>query len=50
MARGSACECAALLDVIERGIAAPAECTAAREDLARIVQMLTRLIARMKAR
>jgi len=44
IARGSAMECAAIVDVMRvRGLAHPAECRAARSLLVRIVQMLTRL-------
>ena len=43
IARGSACECAAILDVL----GGPVELQA---ELVRIVQMLTRLVASMKAR
>lgn len=48
MARGSACECGAILDVIEPQSASPAECREARALLVRIVQMLTKLVARMR--
>jgi four helix bundle protein len=47
MARGSACECAAILDVID---SATSDVAIARTELVRIVQMLTRLVAAMKAR
>jgi four helix bundle protein len=44
IARGSAMECAALVDVLRmREVAAPAECRQARALLVRMVQMLTRL-------
>jgi len=44
IARGSAMECAAILDVLRvRRLATPAECVAARALLVRIVQMLTKL-------
>jgi four helix bundle protein len=44
IARGSAMECAAVVDVLRvRGIAAPAEGRKARALLVRIVQMLTKL-------
>ena len=44
IARGSAMECAAIIDVLRvREVAAPAECRQARVRLVRIVQMLTRL-------
>jgi four helix bundle protein len=46
-ARGSTTECAALVDVIRvRGMASPSDCTLARALLVRIVQMLSKLIAR----
>jgi four helix bundle protein len=44
IARGSAMECAAIVDVLRvRGVATPAECRQARARLVRIVQMLTKL-------
>ena len=44
IARGSAMECAAVLDVMRiRNLANPAECRAGRTLLVRIVQMLTKL-------
>jgi len=44
IARGSAMECAAVLDVMRiRGLASAAECRAGRALLVRIVQMLTKL-------
>ena len=47
IARGSATECAAVLDVLEaRGLIAPAVYRHGRGLLVRIVQMLSRLIAR----
>jgi four helix bundle protein len=47
IARGSATECAAVLDVLRvRGLASPRECLSARALLVRIVQMLTKLAAR----
>jgi four helix bundle protein len=47
IARGSATECAAVLDVLRvRRLAAPAGCAAARTLLVRIVQMLSKLITR----
>ncbi len=50
IARGSATECAAIVDVLAaRRLAAPADCAAARGLLVRVVQMLTKLIARMAA-
>jgi len=49
MARGSACECAAILDVLARDPHNPAETRTAQALLVRIVQMLTRLGARMRA-
>jgi four helix bundle protein len=48
IARGSACECGAILDVIESLSASAAECREARSLLVRIVQMLTKLVARMR--
>ena len=50
IARGSACECAAILDVIERGDGLPLNGRIARSLLVRIVQMLTRLGASMRLR
>jgi hypothetical protein len=49
MARGSACECSAILDVLERSEGLPLDGRVARSLLVRIVQMLTRLGARMRA-
>jgi four helix bundle protein len=47
IARGSTTECAALLDILRaRRLAPAAECTAARALTVRIVQMLSKLIAR----
>jgi four helix bundle protein len=47
IARGSATECAAILDLLlARGLTSPAEHRHGRGLLVRIVQMLTRLIAR----
>ena len=47
IARGSATECAAVLDLLlARGIVSPADHRHGRDRLVRIVQMLTRLIAR----
>jgi four helix bundle protein len=47
IARGSATECAALIDIFRaRRLASPADCTAARALIVRIVQMLSKLIAR----
>ena len=47
MARGSAMECAAVLDVLRAGAAAPhSVCARGRSLLIRIVQMLTRLCLR----
>jgi four helix bundle protein len=44
IARGSAMECAAIIDIIRgRGVATPAICDRARTLLVRSVQMLTRL-------
>ena len=49
--RGSATECAAIVDVmLRRGLVATPVCRQARSLLVRIVQMLTRLNARMTAR
>jgi hypothetical protein len=51
IARGSATECAASADVLlSRGLAPAAACCHARSLLVRIVQMLSRLIARMAER
>jgi hypothetical protein len=50
MARGSACECAAILDIVAGDYRAPVDVRAARELLVRIVQMLTKLSARMRGR
>ena len=48
IARGSATECAAIMDVIlSRGLAAASTCRRGRALLVRIVQMLTRLAAKM---
>jgi four helix bundle protein len=48
IARGSATECAAIVDVmLSRGLAPVPVCRQARSILVRIVQMLTRLNARM---
>jgi four helix bundle protein len=50
IARGSATECAAVLDILRaRRLASPADCAAARALVVRIVQMLTKLIARQSA-
>jgi hypothetical protein len=50
MARGSAMECAAVLDVLRAtGIAPPLVCARGRSLLVRIVQMHTRLCLRLKA-
>ena len=47
IARGSATECAAVLDVLRvRRLATAADCLSARSLLVRIVQMLTKLAAR----
>ena len=44
IARGSAMECGAVLDVLcLRGLAPPSECRRARSLLVRVVQMLTKL-------
>ena len=51
IARGSATECAAVVDVVlNRGLAPVPVCREARSLLVRIVQMLTQLNARMTAR
>jgi len=51
IARGSATECAAIVELaVRRNLAAPLTCHHARSLLVRIVQMLTRLNARMAAR
>jgi four helix bundle protein len=48
IARGSATECAAIVDILlARGLAHAADCTRARNLLIRVVQMLSKLIARM---
>jgi len=50
IARGSATECAAIVDVVlSQGLAPALVCRQARSLLVRIVQMLTRLNARMTA-
>jgi four helix bundle protein len=50
MARGSATECAAILDLLgARGLVADRPRARARSLLVRVVQMLTRLVARMAA-
>ena len=50
IARGSATECAAIVDLVRlRRIAPEGVCLAAREKLIRIVQMLTKLEARTVA-
>jgi len=50
MARGSATECAAILDLLgARGLVDDRPRTRARSLLVRVVQMLTRLVARMAA-
>ena len=47
IARGSATECAAVLDLLSaRGLVSPADHRHGRDRLVRIVQMLTRLMAR----
>ena len=49
-ARGSAAECAAVVDLLlVRGLALPVLCRRARSLLVRIVQMLTKLQARLTA-
>ena len=51
IARGSATECAAIMDVIlSRGLAPASTCRRGRALLVRIVQMLTRLAAAMASR
>jgi four helix bundle protein len=51
IARGSATECAAIIDVIlSRGLAPASTCRRGRALLVRIVQMLTRLAAQMASR
>src|SRR5262245_66273633 len=48
IARGSAMECAAVVDVLRvRGLASPNECATARGRLVRIVQMLSNLDRRL---
>jgi four helix bundle protein len=48
MARGSATECAAVIDlVLVRGLAPASTCRQARSLLIRVIQMLTKLIARV---
>jgi four helix bundle protein len=48
IARGSANECAAVIDLLRaRGLASEAACSQARELIVRIVQMLTKLQQRM---
>jgi four helix bundle protein len=48
MARGSATECAAVIDlVLARGLAHASTCRQARSLLIRVIQMLTKLIARV---
>ena len=50
MARGSAAECAAIVDLLLiRGVASPVLCRRGRSLLVRIVQMLTKLQARLAA-
>lgn len=50
MARGSATECAAIVDlVLARGLAPAPTCWHARSLLIRVIQMLTKLIARVSA-
>jgi four helix bundle protein len=49
IARGSATECAAAIDLLAaRGLAEPDACSGARGRLVRIVQMLTRLMQRFE--
>jgi hypothetical protein len=48
MARGSATDCAAVLDVLRiRGLAEPQQCRRGRSLVLRVVQMLTKLQARL---
>jgi four helix bundle protein len=48
MARGSATECGAIVDlVLARGLAPPLDCRRARVLLVRVVQMLTKLMVRV---
>jgi four helix bundle protein len=48
IARGSANECAAVVDLLrDRGLASEAACSQARDLRVRIVQMLTKLQQRM---
>jgi len=50
MARGSGTECAAIVDlVLARGLAPASTCRHARSLLIRVIQMLTKLIARVSA-
>jgi four helix bundle protein len=50
IARGSATECAAIVDVLRiRALATPALCEHARSLLVRITQMLSKLIARHRS-
>jgi four helix bundle protein len=50
MARGRATECAAVIDlVLARGLAPASTCRHARSLLIRVIQMLTKLIARVSA-
>jgi four helix bundle protein len=50
IARGSATECAAIVDlVLARGLAPASSCRHARSLLVRVVQMLTKLVARVGA-
>ena len=50
MARGSAAECAAIVELLlVRGLASPVLCRRGRSLLVRIVQMLTKLQARLTA-
>ncbi|HEY3120914.1 MAG TPA: four helix bundle protein [Vicinamibacteria bacterium] len=49
IARGSTTECAAIIDILlSRGLTFPVSCRRPRTLLVRIVQMLTKLIARMQ--
>ena len=51
IARGSATECAAIVDIIlSRGLASASTCRRGRALLVRIVQMLTRLAAETASR
>jgi four helix bundle protein len=50
IARGSATECVAILDILRiRRLASPADCAAARALLIRVAQMLSKMLARPTA-